>query len=268
MTNPKEQKQWRFKDTKDSKRQYFITFFGLVIFLIAARFISNATTWPFVWDAPVQALDFVSRMLPPDAGYLSRVLPALWDTINLAVFSTALAAIISLPLAVMAAQNTTPHRLVRLGALAIIVTSRSVNSLIWALILVQIFGPGLFAGMLAIAVRSLGMITKLFYEAIEEINKEPIEAMKSTGATMPQVFIYGYLPQLMPSLVGVSVYRWEVNIRESAIIGLVGGGGIGFLLNSAINRLRWDQVSIVLIVILATVFVSEVISSKARSAVT
>jgi phosphonate transport system permease protein len=135
------------------------------------------------------------------------------------------------------------------------------------MILVQLVGPGMLAGILAIAVRSLGMVSKLFYEAIEEIDPEPIEAVRATGASGSQVFIYGYAPQLLPAFVGVSVYRWENNIRESTIIGLIGGGGLGFVLNSAINRLAWNQVLVILIVILGTVTVSEWVSNKVRSSI-
>ena len=265
--NKDNKNEWVFRSQEESLKRFFLLLAGLIVFLIASKFISDATMWPFVLDAPVQAMDFVTRMFPPDLAYTNRILPALWDTINLAVFGTVLAALMSVPIAIMAAQNTTPHRIVRGIALTIIVTSRSVNSLIWALLIVQVVGPGLFAGMLAIAVRGIGMISKLFYETIEEINQEPIEAIKATGASKAQVFLYGYIPQLMPSFVGVSVYRWEINIRESTIIGIVGGGGIGFLLNSAINRLRWDQAIMVLITILITVFIAEWVSAKAREAV-
>ncbi len=259
------EKQWVYKAGGQSLRRYLYWLAGIVVFLASFRVISEATMWPFVWDAPAQMFDFLSRMFPPDTRYMNRVLPALWDTINLAIFGTLVAALISIPLSVLAAKNTTPNALVRLATLAILVTSRSVTSLIWALLLVQIVGPGLFAGMLAIAIRGVGMISKIFYETIEEINVEPIEAIKATGASTAQVFLYGYVPQLLPAFVGVTVYRWEINIRESTIIGIVGGGGIGFLLNSAINRLRWDQVIVVLIVILITVFLAEWVSAKARS---
>lgn len=258
---------WVVRDRQEMWKNYLKWLFGLVVLLIAVKFIAQETMWEFVADAPLQFIDFVSRMFPPDIKYSVRVLPSLWDTMNLAIFGTFVAVVISVPLAILAAKNTTPHKVIRLLALAIIVTTRSVTSLIWALLLVQIVGPGLFAGMLAIAVRGIGMISKLFYEAIEEIDQEQIEAIKSTGASTAQIFIYGYLPQLMPTYVGVTVMRWEINIRESTIIGIVGGGGIGFLLNSAINRLRWDQVLVILITILVTVFIAEWVSAKARAAV-
>ncbi len=259
---------WIRRDPKDSMRNYLKWLGGAIVVLIAARYIGAQTIWGFVLDAPAQAADFVSRSVPPDITYFRRVLPALWDTVNIAVFGTAGAVVVAIPTALLAARNTTPHSSLRALALTIIVVSRSVNSLIWALLIVQVVGPGLFAGVLAIGIRSVGMISKLMYESIEEINREPIEAISATGAGRTQVFLYGYVPQLLPVFVGVTVYRWEVNIRESTIIGIVGGGGVGFLLNSAINRLAWDQALVVLIAILATVVLAESISAKVRAAVT
>lgn len=259
---------WLWRDSRDALRRYFKWLIGAIIVLIGARYIGGQTMWVFVFDAPEQAADFVSRMIPPDFTYMRRIVPALWDTINIAVFGTAGAVLISIPVAILAAKNTTPHAFVRAIAMTIIVVSRSVNSLIWALLIVQVVGPGLFAGVLAIAIRSIGMISKLTYETIEEIDRDPIEAITATGASRTQVFIYGFVPQLLPAFVGVSVYRWEVNIRESTIIGLVGGGGIGFLLNSAINRLAWDQAIVVLVTILATVVLAEAVSARIRRAVT
>lgn len=259
---------WTRRDPKDSLRNYLRWLVGVIVVIIAARYIHGETIWPFVYDAPAQAADFLSRMFPPELGYFRRTIPSLWDTVNIAVFGTVGAAAISVPLAFLAAKNTTPHATVRALALAIIVVSRSVNSLIWALLIVQVVGPGLFAGVLAIGIRSVGMISKLSYEAIEEVNREPIEAVTATGASRLQVFLYGYVPQLLPTFVGVTVYRWEINIRESTIIGVVGGGGIGFLLSSAINRLAWDQALVVLITIFATVVAAEWVSAKARAAYT
>jgi phosphonate transport system permease protein len=254
--------------TSSENRRRFLTFLGaLVIFLIAAAYIGTQTMWEFVSDAPAQIRDFLGRMFPPDLRYFGRIAPALWDTITISVFGTGIAVVISFFLAILAAKNTTPNGVVRMIALTIIVASRSVNSMIWALLIVQIVGPGLLASVLAIAIRSLGMLSKLMYEAIEEINREPIEAITATGATKAQVFVYGYLPQLMPSFVGTSVYRWENNIRESTIIGIVGGGGIGMLLNSAINRLAWNQVMSILIAIFFTVVVAEWVSAKIRKSI-
>lgn len=261
-------RMWIRRTSRDSLYNYLKWLAGAVVVLIAARYIANQTIWIFVWDAPRQAADFITRMFPPDFRYANRTWGALFDTVNIAVFGTLMAIVISLPIAVLAARNTTPHPTVRAAAMVVIVGSRSVNSLIWAILLVQIVGPGLFAGVLAIGIRSVGMISKLLYEAIEEIDPKPIEAVSATGANAAQVFLYGYVPQLMPIFVGVTVYRWEINIRESTIIGIVGGGGIGFMLNSAINRLAWNQVIVVLMLILALVIIAEWVSAKARKAIT
>lgn len=258
---------WKRKTASEQRTHFFVVATIVVIFFISASYISKQTMWEFVSDAPVQIRDFISRMFPPDVKYFGKIAPALWDTITISVYGTGIAVVISFLLAILAAKNTTPNSTVRMVVLTIIVASRSVNSMIWALLIVQIVGPGLLASILAIAIRSLGMISKLMYEAIEEINIEPIEAVTATGATKAQVFVYGYLPQLMPSFVGTSVYRWENNIRESTIIGIVGGGGIGMLLNSAINRLAWNQVMSILIVIFLTVVVAEWVSAKVRKSI-
>ncbi len=149
----------------------------------------------------------------------------------------------------------------------VIVASRSINSLIWALLLVSILGPGLLAGILAIALRSIGFVGKLLYEAIEETELTQIEAITVTGASQAQVLNYAIVPQVLPTFFGISVFRWDINIRESAILGLVGAGGIGMQLQSSLNVLAWPQVTLIILVILATVVVSEWISAKVRQAV-
>jgi phosphonate transport system permease protein len=157
--------------------------------------------------------------------------------------------------------------LVRPVALFIIVASRSVNSLIWALILVVVFGPGMFAGILAIGLRSIGFIGKLLYEAIEEIDASQVEAVTATGARRAQVLAWGIVPQVMPAFAGISVFRWDINIREATVLGLVGAGGIGMQLQASINTLAWPQVTMILLLILGTVVVSEWLSARVRHAI-
>ena len=133
--------------------------------------------------------------------------------------------------------------------------------------LVMIIGPGVFAGVVAIGMRSIGFCAKLLYEAIEEIDETQVEAIAATGASRLQVLVYGIVPQILPAFAGISVFRWDINIRESAVLELVGAGGIGLQLNASINTVTWTQVSVILIVILATVVVSEWVSAKVRHAI-
>ena len=240
----------------------------LVLFFVSWRAISASTMWVFVSDAHRQAADIFSRMVPPKWGYIGVLLRPLWDTILIASFGTALAVLLALPLAFLAARNTSPAGAAsRFPSLVLLVSSRSINSLAWALLLVTIVGPGVLAGILAIALRSVGFIGKLLYEAIEEIDRRQVEAVKATGASALQVLRIGILPQVIPAFVGITVYRWDINIRESTVLGLVGAGGIGLQLQASINILAWRQVSVVLLLILSTVVLSEWLTAKVRERV-
>jgi phosphonate transport system permease protein len=242
--------------------------FGTAIFVYCFQLISDRTTWFFVTDAGTQAADLGYRMIPPNWAYINQLLLPLWDTMNIATLGTLLAVIIAVPVAFLAARNTTPSvAFVRPVALLIIVSSRSINALIWALLLVAIVGPGIFAGILAIALRSIGFVAKLLYEAIEEIDPNQVEAVTATGAGGAQALTYGIVPQIMPAFAGITVFRWDINIRESTVVGLVGAGGIGLELNSQIMELAWTRVSIILLAIIATVVISEWVSAKVRHAI-
>lgn len=156
----------------------------------------------------------------------------------------------------------------RPAALFLIVASRSINSLIGALLLVAILGPGLLAGIFSIALRSIGFVGKLLYEAIEEVDQSQVEAVSATGASRLQVIDYAIVPQVLRSFLGITVFRWDINIRESAILGLVGAGGLGLKLQSSLSMLAWPQVTTIFLVILLTVVISEWISAHIRKAIT
>lgn len=239
-----------------------------VLFVFCWQVMNKNTMWVFVEDAPRQAADLLSRAWPPRWSYLDRLWGPLWDTLNIATLGTLLGIVLATPIAFLAARNTTPSPLlVRPVALLVIVSSRSINSLIWALLLVAIIGPGLLAGIIAIALRSIGFIGKLLYEAIEEIDESQVEAVSATGASPWQMMDYGVTPQILPAFAGISVFRWDINIRESTILGLVGAGGIGLQLQSSLARLAWAEVTVIFIVIFVTVVVSEWVSARVRAAI-
>jgi phosphonate transport system permease protein len=263
-----ETKVWRRRDRGAQFAVWAAWLIGAAIFIYCWNLISDKTIWAFVTDAPTQAADLGARMVPPDWGSILQLGRPIWDTLNIATLGTVMAIVFAVPVAYCAARNTTPSvALVRPVALFIIVSSRSINSLIWALMLVTIIGPGVFAGILAIGLRSIGFCAKLLYEAIEEIDEGQVEAVRATGASGAQVTAYAIVPQVMPAFAGISVFRWDINIRESTVLGLVGAGGIGLPLNAAITTLAWTQVSLILLVIIATVVVSEWVSAKVRHAI-
>jgi phosphonate transport system permease protein len=219
----------------------------------------------FLYDAPQQTWDLFQRMWPIDWAYYPKgVHDALIETFHIATLGTLLALILGFPIALMAAKNITKSITLNWVANFLLVSSRSVNSLIWALLFVAIFGPGAIAGVLAIGFRSIGFVGKLLAEAFEEARPGPIEALVSTGAPPLSILSKGYWPQVEPSFWSVALFRWDINIRESAILGLVGAGGIGVALDSALNNLYWDQVGLILLVIFAIVIVTEFVTSYIR----
>ncbi len=259
---------WQRRTGRESLFHWVLWLIGIAIFAVCWQRISETTTWFFVWDSPRIAGDIWSRATPPRWEYITQLGKPIWDTLNIATLGTIIALIFAVPVAFLAASNTTPSRyFIRPIALLIIVSTRSINSLIWALLLIAIIGPGVFAGVIAIAIRSIGFCAKLLYEAIEEIDTTQVEAITATGASRWQVMAFGIIPQILPALAGIAVFRWDINIRESTVLGLVGAGGIGLQLSSSLNVLAWPQVSLILLVILAAVVISEWVSAKVRGAI-
>lgn len=221
--------------------------------------------WAFFADAHEQAADLISRMWPPRWSYLPRIVQPLIETLHIATLGTMIAIVFALPVAFLAARNTTWNQGTWLIGRAMLVLSRSINTVIWGLVFVAIFGPGPVAGICAVAARSIGFIAKLVAEAIEEVDAGQIEAVESTGASTLQVYGVAILPQILPVLIGTSIYRWDINVRESSVLGFVGAGGIGLLLYASINQFAWSQAIVILIAILGIVIISEALSAYVRS---
>lgn len=210
--------------------------------------------------------DFLLGLWPPNWSILDEVSWQMLVTIQMAWVGTLLATIISLPLSFVAARNITPT--VALGATArfFFNVDRSVDVLIVALLLVSAVGLGPMAGVLALAVQSVGSMGKLFTEAIETIDRGPIEALESTGASRSQVIRWGVVPQVMPLLISNFFYRLELNIRSSVILGIVGAGGIGFMLYDNIKQFQYQNVSMILLMIIVLVMGIDYISGRLRKA--
>ena len=243
--------------------RYALWFFSVWAIVQSARYIEVIPE--FLYDAPEQMGDMLQRMWPVDwAHYRTDVHAALMETLHMATLGTILSLGLALPLGVMVAGNVTRNRLLNLIARVILVASRSVNSLVWALLFVAIFGPGPLAGMLAIALRSVGFVGKLVGEALEQTPHGPIEALQAAGASKFAQIWYGYWPHVKPAFWSVALLRWDINVRESGVLGLVGAGGIGVVLKTAIDLFHWDRVSLVLITIFAVVVLAEVVVLQVR----
>ncbi len=229
------------------------------------RYINMSFAGVFGGISDVSAL--LARMLPPDFYLLNSIVSATIETLWMALLGTTIAVLISFPLSFGAAKNTTPNAFVFALCRGIITLTRAIPDLIFAAIFVRAFGIGPLAGILALGLHSIGMIGKMFADALENADAMPREASVSTGASKWQAIFASILPQATPTMIGTSLYRLDINVRASAVLGLVGAGGIGFIIQSALRSLDYPSalaaVSVIFIVILAIEF----FSSKVRASI-
>ena len=240
-----------------------------VYFAVVAAIVASAQTVQvipeFIADAPEQIADLLRRMWPIAWGfYPEGVHEPLLDSLHIATLGTVLAVLMAVPVAFLAARNVTRNVWLNYAAKLILVAARSVNTLIWALFFVALFGPGALAGTLAIAFHSIGFTGKLLGEALEESNRGTIEALEASGAPWLSIALKGYWPQVRPAFWGIVLFRWDINVRESAVLGLVGAGGVGMALDTALNLFQWDRAATILVAIFAVVLVAEVATTQLR----
>ncbi|PTM41042.1 phosphonate transport system permease protein [Bosea sp. 124] len=213
---------------------------------------------------------FVVLMLPPDPGSFARAIifvKALFETIAIAFLGTILAAILAFPLGFIAARNVVANKIVHFLARRSLDTVRGVDALIWALIWINVVGLGPFAGMLAIMTSDVGAFGKLYSEAIESADRKPVEGVTSLGGGKLHEIRFGLIPQVLPVIASQVLYYIESNTRSSTIIGIVGAGGIGLYLAETIRTLEWQQVSFLILLILAAVTAIDFLSAKLRFAI-
>lgn len=258
-------RRWARYEPKAQWTRYIITLITVFAIVMAVRDID--IFWPWVWDAPHQISNLGARMWPPEFSVWQMIFIAMLETVHIATLATFLTIFIALPVSYIAAQNTTPNALTLWFGRLILVSSRSVNTIIWALLFVAIFGPGVLAGILAVMFRSIGFVGKLMGEAIEEIDRKPVEAMVATGASQLKVVLYAVVPQVMPAFFAIIILRWDINIRESTVLGLVGAGGIGVLLQGSIDMFAWQTVATILLAIIVLVILGEALTSALRKKV-
>jgi phosphonate transport system permease protein len=207
-------------------------------------------------------------MLPPDPGSsLPLYLKALGETLSIALLGTTLAAIVALPVSLFAARNIVRSNLLRFPVRRFLDTIRGVDTLIWALVWINVVGLGPFAGVLAIAVSDFGAFGKLFSEAIEAADRKQVEGIRASGGNALHEIRFGLMPQVLPVIAGQVLYFIESNTRSATIIGIVGAGGIGLQLAEQIRVLEWQKVSFLILMILIAVAAIDWISGKLRFAI-
>ncbi len=208
---------------------------------------------------------FLARMWPPNFARWELLVEGLLESIQIALISTALGILLSLPLGLMAARNLSPWWLAA-PTRGLVAVCRSLHYVIVAILFVKALGFGALAGVAALTVASMGFVAKLFAEAIEEISMKQVEAVRATGAPPASVLVYGVLPQVASRFVGFCIYQLDSNLRNSTLVGIVGAGGIGGTLFAAFKRFDYDFVAAILLAIIALIFAAELLSGRIRAA--
>lgn len=250
------------------RRARILLWTGIVVLVVLFVLALTNMTMPS-WARVVSGLENnLVRLLRGLVNPNTAVFPLAWssmlETFYMAVLGTALAAIMAFPLAFLAAQNLLGGTIFAAPGKALLVAIRTFPELLLAVIFVAAAGPGPTAGIMAMSLHSIGFLGKIFSDVIEGIDAGPLEAIRAGGGNTIHVFIYGVVPQVLPEFMSNVLYRFEINLRAAAVLGLVGAGGIGLPLSQRLSFRRWDEVSMFLIVIVVFIIVVEAVSSRVR----
>jgi len=242
--------------------RYIVWLLVLIWFVLALGTIE--VNWARVAEGMERGWRFIKGFLTPDFTTRWRdISQGLVESLTMTLTSTVVGVVLSVPIGIGAARNVAP-KVVYYVCRSIIAVSRSLQEIIIAILFVAMFGFGPFAGFLTLSFATIGFMSKLLAEDIEDIDESQTEAIRSTGASWLQLINYAVQPQVMPRLIGLSLYRLDINFRESAVIGIVGAGGIGATLNTAIDRYEFDSAGAILLIIIAIVMITEYSSGYVR----
>lgn len=236
---------------------------GLVISILIA---SNVTGFSFstIMERGNQFFIILKDMIPPDFSYAKSVLSPLLDTIKMSVLGSMIGCFLAIPFAIVSSVNINKSKIVLNLVRFVLSITRTLPTLIIALVATYIFGLGTFAGTVAITIFSFGLVVKMLYEKIETVDMGPFEAMEALGSTKLKAFIGTIMPQILPSYLSICLYTFEINVRYAAILGYVGAGGIGLILNEKIGWREYDKLGMILIMLFITVVIIENVSKYIR----
>lgn len=252
-----------------TKRASVAAVITIAVAIFVFGFAAIGFSWQKIWTGLGEFGSFIKLMLPPSYDRPDKLwlyLGGLSETLAIAFLGTMLAALIAFPLGFLAAKNVIANRIIHFLSRRSLDTVRSIDALIWALIWINVVGPGPFAGILAIMTVDIGAFGKLFSEAIENADGKPVDGVKASGGTRLDVMRFALIPQVLPVMASQVLYLIEANARAATIIGIVGAGGIGLYLSEAIRTLEWQNVSFLILMILVMVAILDAISARLRTA--
>ena len=237
----------------------------LTLIILGAWWFADVLNARRLADGTGDIISLTAEAMPPDFSNWKDWIRPLFDSLAMSVAGTAIAVIGSVPIGLLAARNTSPHPTVYFAMRGVLNFLRSIPELIMGIIFVAAVGFGILPGVLALGLHSIGMVGKFFAESIEHVDEAPVEAVTSTGASRLQVILHGVIPQVLPQMADVTIYRWEYNFRQSTVMGMVGAGGIGFELIGSLRIMQYQEVSAILLIILVMVTGVDLLSGVLRN---
>ncbi|WP_284141745.1 MULTISPECIES: phosphonate ABC transporter, permease protein PhnE [unclassified Virgibacillus] len=249
-----------------TKAQITIIFFAVIGFYLYSMIRTQAEMVGGFGNALSDMWRVMEKFFPPNFQVVGAIWPAMATTIQMAIIATTVAAILTVPLALLSAQNVTTFKPLYYVTRTFLNILRTIPDLVLAVIFVGLFGIGVFPGILALIIFSLGILAKLISETIEAVDMNPLEAMRASGANTLQMIFYGLVPQVLPQFTSFVLYVFEINIRASVVLGLVGAGGIGLVLDQQLGFYNYPNAMTIIIVIFVVVIAIEYVSNKIREA--
>ena len=239
-----------------------VLFCSIIVFIVEDLEINFVK---LISDSSKYFGDILSRMLPPDFSNLNQLIYAMFETIEIAFLGTFIAIVLSIPFGLFSARNLAPNYFVYIVCKTVVIFFRAIPEFIIAMILVIAIGFGAMPGVLALGLHTMGFLAKFYAEDIEHVNKGPIDALRSSGATKSQIISFGIIPQILPAFVANNLYILDRNVRMATMLGIVGAGGIGYELQSSFRMFEYERVSAIIMLIFLTIFLIDNFSSYIRS---
>ncbi len=253
-------------DSKGPQRfKALFTWLGFIVVIVVCGISVDAdVTKLFSKNSMDNVGRIMNELIRPDWSYAGRIMPAMLETVQIAIAGTVIGSVLAVPVALLCAVNVMPKKIVSIPVRIVLNLVRTIPDLLFAAVFVAVFGIGAFAGMLALVFFSFGLVAKLTYEAIEAIDPGPLEAMTASGANKIQLIVFGVIPQALPYFFSYVLYTFEVNVRAASVLGFVGAGGIGLHLDQQLNSFRYDRASTIILLTLVIVLVIDYASTYLR----
>lgn len=251
------------------RKSYKLLIGGIIITALVAVSILylDITLWDIVMGLPSFVTFFVTKFFPATFDNVWTYLPTMLETLGYAVIATYLSTCIAFFIGLLMSENTNKFTAIRYAVRAVVTVIRNIPFVIWGALLVYIFGIGGLVGILALILVTIGFLGKSYGEAIDEISGDKLEALRANGASYLQIICHGVIPQFIPAWINWTIFSFEINVRASVVLGLVGAGGIGVLIDTNINLFRYDEAMAIIIIVVAIVLLTEYITNTVRKIV-